>query len=1215
MVVKKKSSSKKIVTKKDVTSKTTIKNTKSAKKNSISSMFDGYQKVGDRIFLKPQREFEDAPDLLSLQKFGFDSLVNNYLQKLFEDITPVWDIAGEKMFISITDIKVHEAKELPIVCKKKELTYGGIITAKVKLVDSINKKTLFSKSANVGILPLMTSSATYIVNGVERVIISQMVRSYGVFYSQVDFKYWFKLIPERGPWLEVKIEKAWVIVARINKSRKFPITTLLRVFGAETDEAIKELFSGVIDEEDINYLDITLAKDTTTDALSAAKFIYNKLRPGELIDEDSALDYIKTQFLNPQRIYIGNIARRKINAKLGLDKEIGSDEGNLFDWSDLVASIKYLLGVANEKKWFYIDDADHLSNKRVRLMWEVLFSHLQPVMRKFVKSIKGKLSILNLEVPLKITSLVNFKIIDNAIKSFFATSQLSQFLDQINPLAEVEHKRRITVLWPGGLKRETAKFEVRDVHPSQYGRVCPIETPEWQNIWLVIYQGLYSNVTNEWFLESPAFKIFQDVAPVVSELVNRVAHRDIMELDSKKKETKKVIVKEDSYIDEKSAKLIEKHYGKLKTRINVKPFFTEEVVFISPEMDEKYYVADATTPVDPHNNILQKRVAARHFTEMGMFHVNDITHIDVSPAQIFSANTSLIPFVNHNDSVRAAVATNQQRQALPLLKNEVPFVGTGLERWIVKNTHAVIAADDKWEVVYVDGKRVKVKYKWGIKEYGLINFQRSNHKTCLHQSARVSLWQKVIKWDILAEGPCVEWGEIALWKNLRVAFMPWEGYNYEDAIVISQRLVKDDVLTSITIEEYSIEVSDTKLGPEETTNDIPGVSMSKLKNLDDDGVVRIGARVSGGAILVGKITPKSEWDLTPEEKLVQAIFGDKSKNVKDTSLYLPSGSEGKVIDVVILDAKKWDNVMAWVRKKIKIYVASMRKVEIGDKLAWKHGNKGIVAVVVPEEDMPYSEDWQPVDIVLNPLWVISRMNIWQLYESQLGLVAKALGIKVAVPIFSEFGQADLKALTKKAGLPEDLKFTMYDGRTWEPFSQKIALGYMHILKLVHMVEDKIHARSVWPYSLITQQPLWGKSRQWGQRFGEMEVRSLEAYSAVYTLQEMLTVKSDDVVWRNKLYESIIKWFKPRVWGLPESFNLATYLFKGLGQNIVSLNEEQIQRIHESRLQKILGLWLSGVMSKIEIAEETTTETQTKEEKEQIMTNVIQEMEDFGDIED
>lgn len=1165
-----------------------------------------------RVFLKKWSTFVDFPDVLLLQKMWYDTFINKYLERLFESINPVRDIAWEKMYVTISDVKVSDPIDDVKTCKKKELTYWWIITAKVKLVDSVNKKTLFTKRANIGVLPLMTNSASYIINGVEKVIISQIIRSYGIFYSKKDLKYWFRLIPENWPWLEVNTEKSGVVVVRINKSRKFPITSLMRVLWIETNEEIRGFFKDCFDEEDFDFLETTLKKDPTEDALSAAELIYSKIRPGELIDPINALDYIKNQFLNTERIFIGRIARRKLNAKLSLNKPLDWDIANIFDAEDLIASMKYLFNLSNEKKWHYVDDADHLSNKRIRTMWEILFAHLQPVMRRFVKSVKGKLSILNIENAIKITDLVNFKMVDNAIKSFFATSQLSQFLDQINPLAEIEHKRRITALGPGGLKRETAKFEVRDVHPSHYWRICPIETPEWQNIGLVIYQSLYSRVNEEWFLETPALKIHREVQAQKELLLNRIAHRDIFELDAKGKPSKKIITKEDSYIDEKAAEIIAKQYSKLWSTIAVKPFFTEEVEFISPELDEKYCVADATTPVDPYNNISELRVAARQFDEMGVFHVNDITHIDVDPSQIFSPNTSLIPFANHNDAVRAAVATNQQRQWLPLLKSESPLVWTGLEKDIIQMTHAVIKADWDWEVIYVDGKRIKIKYKSWIKEYVLQTFLRSNQKTCITQYPRVSLWQKVSEWDLLAEWPCsVDW-EMALGKNLKVAFMPWKWYNYEDAIVISQRLVKDDELTSIQIEEYEIEVADTKLWPEQTTDDIPWVSMAKLKNLDEDWIIRIGSSVKWWDILIGKITPKSEWELTPEEKLIQAIFGDKSKNVKDTSLYMPSWTEGKVIDVVVLDARKWDNLMAGVRKKIKVYVASTRKIEIWDKLAGKHGNKGIIAIVVPEEDMPYTEDGKPVDIVLNSLGVISRMNIWQLYESQLWFLANYLWVKFAVPMFSEFGAKDLQELAQKAWF-DDLKMTLYDWETGEPYAEKVTVWYMHILKLVHMVEDKIHARAVGPYSLITQQPLWGKSRQWWQRFGEMEVWALEAYSSVYTLQEMLTVKSDDVLWRNKLYESIIKWQKPKIWWLPESFNLVTYLFKGLWQNVEPLTSDDLEIEHQERVKKILDLWLSGLMDDSFAASQASSED-NQQEKEEIIDNVIKEMEDFGDLE-
>ncbi|MFZ2718344.1 MAG: hypothetical protein WAZ12_00965, partial [Candidatus Absconditicoccaceae bacterium] len=817
----------------------------------IKDVFKDYYQKDGVIYLTKPRNFSGFPDLLDLQKKGYRSFVNKYIHKLFEDINPIRDIAGEKLYIHIGDIKIEDCMETVENCKKKELTYGGIITGKVKFVEKVEladgkkftEKVLFSKRVNIGIMPLMTPSASYVVNGVERVIISQIIRSYGIFYAKKDFRYSFKVIPENGPWLEVQVEKSGVIVARINKSRKFPITTLLRVFGMENDEGIRELFKDCFEEEDTNHLEITLKKDTTKDALSAAEYIYNKLRPGELIDPDSALNYVKAQFMDPNRIFVGRIARRKLNAKLGLSKSIDDANSDLYDGEDLVASIKYLLNLSNYKKGYYVDDSDHLSNKRIRTMGEILYAHLQPVMRKFVKSVKGKLSVLNLDNAIKITDLVNFKIIDNATKSFFATSQLSQFLDQINPLSEVEHKRRITALGPGGLKRETAKFEVRDVHPSHYGRICPIETPEGQNIGLVIYQSIYSRVNEEGFLETPALKILREVEPKKKKLLNRIIHRDTFELDAKGNPTKKIIAKEGEYIDEQIAEKLEKFYGKYNKFISVKSFFDGTIDYISPEQDEKYYVADATTPIDEYNNIIGQRIAARHFNEMETFHVNDITHMDVNPAQIFSPNTSLIPFVDHNDAVRASIATNQQRQALPLLKMEVPLVGTGLEKDIVQMTHAVIKAEEEGEVIYVDGRRIKVKYKSGTKEYVLTNFSRSNHKTCVNQVPCVTLKQKVSKGDILAEGPCSVGGEMALGKNLRIAFMPWKGYNYEDAIVISQRLVKDDELTSIQIEEYEIEVADTKLGPEETTNDIPGVSMSKLKNLEDDGVIRIGSIV------------------------------------------------------------------------------------------------------------------------------------------------------------------------------------------------------------------------------------------------------------------------------------------------------------------------------------------------------------------------------------
>lgn len=1174
----------------------------------ISTFWEKYW----RVFLWQSKKFAGFPDLLGAQKKWFTEFVEFYLNKLFDEINPIQDIAGEKLYLTISDVKISEPVDSEDTCKRKELTYGGIIAWKIKLIDSQTNTVLFNKRANIGIMPIMTKWWSYIINGVERVVISQIIRSYWIFYSfdKKEFSYSFKLIPENGPWIQIFTEKAWNVVVRINKSRKFPVTSLLRVFGYETDESIMQAFGETFEEEDFNFIKYTLDKDTTVDSLDAATFIYNKMRPGEVIDPESALDYIKSLFLSPDRIHLWRIARRKINAKLWIKKDLRKEESQLFDAEDLVVSLKYLVNLANGRRGFFVDDIDHLTNRRIRTMGEILHSHLQPVMKKFAKSVKWKLSVLNAEELIKLTDLANFKIIDNSIKSFFATSQLSQFLDQINPLAEIEHKRRITALGPGGLKRETTTFEVRDVHQSHYGRICPIETPEWQNIWLVVYQALYSRINEDWFVETPAVKVKNHALAKTVELVNRIADEDI--LDPKWK----VLVADWELIDQKAAEKIEKELGDKGNVIKIRPYLTEEIEYISPEYDEKYIIADVTIPLDDHKNIMSKRVPARHFMNMEIFHVNDITHVDVNPSQLFSTNTALIPFVDHDDAVRAAMGTNMQRQAVPLLKPEAPLVWTWLEGDVAEMTYAVIKAEDDGEVIYVDGKRVKIQYKKaGLKEYELVTFKRSNQKSVIHQAAKVSLGQKIKSGDIIAEGPSVVDGEIALGKNLKVAFMPWWGYNYEDAIVISQRLVKDDELTSIHIDEYEIEVADTKLGPEETTNDIPGVSISKLKNLDEEWVVRIWSTVKWWSILVWKITPKSEWELSPEEKLIQAIFWDKSKSYKDTSLYLPAGSKGKVIDVVMLDAKKWDNLPAWVRKKIKVYVASTRKIEVWDKLAWRHGNKWIISIVVPQEDMPYTPDWKPVDVCLNPLWVLSRMNIGQALETQLWLVAKALGTKFAVPLFSNYWVSDLKDLMIKVGLSETWNSELFDGRTWELYDNRVTVWYMHMLKLVHMVEDKMHARSVWPYSLITQQPLGWKAREWGQRFWEMEVWALEAYSAVFTLQEMLTIKSDDVIGRNKVYEAIIKWTKITIGWLPESFNLLMYVLKWIWQNIVPLTSKDIEVIHEERLDKIIKLWLKWITA-IDDSDLKTTfkNVDTDEEKKEIIDKVMEDLEEFWDLE-
>lgn len=1301
-------------------------------------------KNNQRVFLRKRNSLTLFPDLLSIQKSWFESFESFYLKKLFEDICPVEDIAWEKLILNITDIKITRPEEgndadldrMIEDHKKKETTYGWVINCNIELKDRVTWEKFFESRANIGTMPLMTKNGTYIINWVENIIFSQIVRSYGLFYNQdkKNFSYSFRVFPQVWATVDVIIEKNWVVFCRINKNRKFTITSLLRVLWLETDESILQVFGDVTEDEDFDYISHTLTKDTTYDTTSAAMYIYGKLRPWELVDEENAIKYIRDIFGNPDRIKLWTIARRKINSKLWLNSKKSID---YLDLEDVIEAIKYLFFLANQRKGYYVDDQDHMNNKRIRTMWELLYSHLQPTMKKFQKTTKGKFSIINLEQRIlmsdylttededwdwikaliwsqlvvdvidlkwniiikggtklsaanikliqknnieefvirpniKLVDIVNFKMIDNQIKQFFATSELSNYADQTNVLAELENKRKITALWSWWLKRQTARFDVRDIHLSHYGRICPIETPEWANIWLVINQALYSRINQDGFMETPAIKISQYVDLVESDMINKIMDRDIYDGD-------KIIANDGDYINVDLAKKLIKLLSKDNDVIKVRPYLLSEVEYISPENDHKYTICEAKVPVDEHGNIWVmshddskitnsiNRVPAREYMEISYYHINNLTHMDVDPAQMFSPSTAIIPFVQNDDSSRANMGTNQQRQAVPLVKPEAPLVGTWFEKDVLQWVNATVTAEWKWEVIYVWGKTidsntnynstkyiVKVKYDdkkiWnnGIKEYNLSKFIRSNMKTMTHDRPVVSLWQQVNKWDILAEWQSVVNWELSLGKNLRVAFVSWEWYNYEDAIVISQRLVKDDELTSIHIDEYEIEVSDTKLWSEELTNDIPWISLAKLSNLDENGIARIWSVVKWWDIIVGKITPKSDWEMSAEEKLIQAVFGEKSKNVKDSSLYMPSGSEGKVIDVVVLDSKKWDSLVAWVKYKIKVYVATTRKIEVWDKLTGRHGNKWIISKVLAVEDMPYTKDWQPIDIILNPLGIISRMNIWQCFETQLWLIAKSLDVNFAVPLFSGFGNEEMQSLflwalsnvdkyeltkawrsddeitnfenkLKELDLPEDGKMLLYDGKTWEKFEKSVTVWYMYMLKLWHMVEDKIHARNVWPYSLITMQPLWGKARDGWQRFWEMEVWALEAYGAVNTLQEMLTIKSDDIIGRNKTYESIIKWWKVKIWNIPESFHYITYLFRGLCQNILPLNSEKISLIKKLREEKIIKLglrWVTGMIINDEwsdLSDEVEGMSAAEKhmiEKEELIESIIEDFADY-----
>ncbi len=1344
-----------------------------------------------RVFLKSVKDSSGQrtqfPDLLHTQKFWFDKFENYYLNKLFEDVSPIEDIAWEKLVLSISDLKItrnfsdntDELTEAELDryienCKRKELTFWWVMNCAIELKDRTTSEIVYKWRANIGTMPLMTKAGTYIISWVENVIINQIIRSYGIFYELRDYEHSFKILPQNGSWFTVVVEKKWEITMRVNKSRKFPITALFRVFWYETDEDIKQLFTDIFDEEDFDFIEYTLKKDPTSDKQDAAMFIYNKLRPGEIVDEQSAIAHIIDIFWS-DRVDLWSIARRKINTKLSLSNKKNI---NYIDLEDIVESIKYLCHFANDKKWYFPDDPDHLSNKRVKTMWELLYWYLSPVMRKFQKSTRGKLSILPLEqkivliedkqekksdeestvsiaeddeeddenndmeitadnvdiitnvedryekilwsivmedvldpnrdyiftesfkiknkiykgwskislidlnglinknklerydLPiqedtsikntilikkgtrltnsyvnllkknnieyvvvrpqLKLVDIVNFKIIDTAIKSFFATSELSQYAHNMNPISEVEHKRRLTAWWPWWLRKQTAKFEVRDVHLSHYGRICPIQTPEWQPIWLVIHQALYSKINDDWFIETPAVRVSRECKLEKKFLINK-----ILEEDDIVGSNWKLILKEWEYITEENVDAILKYakdnkLDNLKLRSYIIQW-SDGIERISPEYDHECTIWDNTTQVDEYGNILQKRLPARWFDQYGpkvdYYHVNEITHVDLTPSQLLSADGATLPFVDHDDADRALMAAAQQKQAVSLIKPQAPIVATGIEWEVVKNTTSLIVAEWDGEVIYVWWKKnehnqiynnmdyiIKVRYnnygskKNYIKEYNLTKFSMSNQKSLVHLRPRVDLWQTISIWDILAEWQSVVNWELSLGTNLKVAFMPWGGYNFEDAMIISDRLIKDDRLTSVFIEKFEIEVSDTKLGPEQTTSDIPGVSMSKLKNLDENGIIRIWSIVKWNDILVGKISPKNEWELSAEEKLIQAVFGEKSKNVKDSSLYLPSGVEGKVLDVVVLDSKRWDNLMAWVKNKIIVFVATSRKIEVWDKLAWRHGNKWIISVILSEEDMPYTADGDPIDIILNPIGVVSRMNIWQIYENHLWLIWRITWHNFAVPLFSDFNADDLSryfgwelnqddiinltnsGLSKEqislfsnqlqsANLPSNGKFDVYDGRTWEKYDNPVAIWYMYLLKLEHMVEDKIHARSIWPYSLITQQPLSGKARDWWQRFGEMEVRALEAHGAVNILQEMLTIKSDDINGRNKTYDAIIRWKKIQNFWTPESYYYLSNIFKWLCQSITALTKDEIENIHQERrelLNKINLKWLEWV---------------------------------------
>ncbi|MBU6142233.1 DNA-directed RNA polymerase subunit beta, partial [Patescibacteria group bacterium] len=1016
------------------------------------------------------------------------------LKELLDEISPVRDHTGKEFELFFTNYRFDEPKYDEATARYKEATYEAPLRATLKLS---NKRTGKSQEQEVyfGDFPIMTSRGTFIVNGVERVVVSQLVRSAGVYFTATPYRgrqlFGAKIIPSRGAWLEFETDVQGEIGVKIDRRRKVPVTDILRVFGMEND-AIKEAFADV-DTGAVKYVDATLKKDAAKDAAESYVEIYRRLRPGDPASAETAKNLIDAMFDRADRYDLSEVGRYKMNQRLDLDRKKTT---KLLDKNDLVAIVREIIKLNNTPD-AEPDDIDHLGNRRLKAVGELLQGRLRIGLARLRRIIQDRMSTEDKET-LMPAQLVNFRPIAAVIKEFFASSQLSQFMDQVNPLAELEHKRRISALGPGGLTRERASFEVRDVHRSHYGRICPIQTPEGSNIGLINYLASYTRINDFGFLEAP--------------------------------------------------------YAKVKNGV-----VTKEILWMDASEEEKYKITHAGTPRDAEGRLQGPIVEARVKGEPETCTPEEVDLIDVAAHEFISVATALIPFLQHDDANRALMGSNMQRQAVVSVKPDAPYVSTGQEEKVALDSGYVILAEDDGTVLEADGSHIKIKYGKKTQNYTLEKFKRSNQFTCISQRPLITAGMKVKKGDLLADGPSIENGVLALGQNLLVAFVSWEGANFEDAIILSERVVKDDLFTSIHIDNYDCDVRDTKLGPEVTTYDIPNVSEDKLKNLDEEGIIRIGAEVKAGDILVGKISPKGESELTSEERLLRAIFGEKARDVKDTSLTLPHGKMGRVVNVKIFDRERGDKLEPGIIRRIQVEIAELRKVQAGDKLAGRHGNKGVISQVRATEDMPYLEDGTPVDIILNPLGVVSRMNLGQVLETHLGWAAGKLGYRAITPGLDSATEAQIREELKSAGLPEDGKAKLFDGRTGEAFENRVTVGQIYMMKLNHLVEDKAHMRSIGPYSLITQQPLGGKAQFGGQRFGEMEVWALEGYGARHTLQEMLTIKSDDVMGRAASYESIIRGEPIKEPNVPASFNVLVNELKSLGFNIQPLYEAETDR--------------------------------------------------------
>lgn len=1120
--------------------------------------------VMERKFFTGFKEAMPMPDLIEVQKDSYKWFLEEGLGDLFDEISPVTDFIGRNLELYFDDYYFDEPKFSESESRAKNTTYEVPLRVKVRLE---NKRIAKSATQEVflGDFPLMTQNGTFIVNGIERVVVSQLIRSAGVIFTSEYVKgrkcYGAKIIPNRGAWLEIETDANKVIWVRIDRKRKVAVTSLLRAFGVGDDEAILELFKDAepAKEGESTYIESTLAKDLAKNEAEGLKEVYKRIRPGDLATTDNARQLIYSMFFRFDRYDFDRVGRYKLNRRFDFDIP-NNKETRVLRMDDLISIIKEVirLNTTQGKE----DDIDHLGNRRVRAIGELIQNKFRVGLARMERIIRDRMSTADIAT-LTPNKLVNARPVISVVKEFFMSSQLSQFMDQTNPLAELEHKRRLSAMGPGGLTRERAGFDVRDVHTTHYGRICPIATPEGPNIGLVGHLASFSRLNKYGFLEVPYRRVLHDVEndPKVTE--GKIAREDIFETKGEEGGQGKLIVKAGERITKSKAKEIKDKIGHVT--IPIKPVVSKEIVYLDAFEEEKFITASATVPLDEDSHFLMDKCEVRKYGQPATVDVSDIDYMGVAANQIISVATSLIPFMEHDDGQRALMGTNMQRQAVPLITADSPIVGTGVEARAARDSGHVLLAEDDGEIVAADSSKIEIEHKGKVKRYELTKYLRSNASTCINQRPIISVGDKVKKGDALTDGPAIDNGELALGKNVLVAFMAWEGFNYEDAIIISENLVRNDVYSSIHIEDYTIDVRDTKLGPEVVTSDIPNISEEKLKDLDDRGIVRVGAEVSSGDILVGKITPKGETELSAEEKLLRAIFGEKAKDVRDSSLYLEHGEHGKVVDVKIFSREDGDKLSAGVLQSIQITVANLRKIQAGDKMAGRHGNKGVISKIVPAEDMPYLEDGSPVDIILSPLGIISRMNLGQLLETHLGFAAKKLGYKIASPALNGLNEDQIKSQLKEAGLPEDGKVDLCDGKTGEIFDNKVTVGYKYMMKLNHMVDDKIHQRSIGPYSLITQQPLGGKAQFGGQRFGEMEVWALEAYGAAHSLQEILTIKSDDVPGRSKAYESIIKGEPIKKLNVPESFNVLVRELKGLGLDVELLKGSV--RIQEGKYEE------------------------------------------------